>query len=206
MEGRESRLLRRTHLDYNRSGAHKFLQVMVRSEWWPGISADCQTHVRMCLICECFGRAHSHSDLHPLIIDAPMQVVSIDFIGPLDVAQHGFRYICSLVDAHTRYVEIVLTRSCDVATAIRLIKDFWISQCGELQILLADVATTLNSHRWLTFCQATTIRSIQVAPYLQLANGTNERLTQTILNLILHYLLAHVVLCGHSGLIAFREW
>lgn len=146
-------MLRQTHSHYNHCGAQKLLQAMLRSAWWPGISADYQRHVRMCLVCQRFGRDYPHSAHHPLVKDAPMQVVSINVIGPLDRTRIGYKYICSLVDAHTRYAEMQPTSSCDANTAIAILQDIRMPHWGVPQILLANAATTFGSHRWLNFCK-----------------------------------------------------
>lgn len=83
-------LLNQTHRSCNHCGDQKLLQALFSATWWQGISEDCQKHVNTCVLWQRFGRVHPHSAPHPLITDIPMQVVSIDFIGPLDVTHHGF--------------------------------------------------------------------------------------------------------------------
>lgn len=143
--------LQQYHTQYNHCGARKLLQVLLRFTWWLGISSDCQSFVRSCLTCQRFGRSYPHSNLHPLVTDAPMQVVSIDFISPLDVTRQGFKYICTIINTHTGYAKMQPTRSCDLLAAIQILKDWWIFRWGAPQILLADAAQAFGSRRWSEF-------------------------------------------------------
>lgn len=114
--------------------------------WWPGISIECKRQVDCCLTWQRFGQPSPHSSIHPLVTDAPLQMVSIDFIESLDLTRHGFRYICSLVDVHTRYAEMQPTRNRDAAYAIQVIREVWLPRWGAPQILLADAAQAFESN------------------------------------------------------------
>ena len=49
-------------------------------------------------------------ELHPILVKAPWYMVGIDFIGPLSpVAKDGSRYILTISDYFTKWVEVVPT-------------------------------------------------------------------------------------------------
>ena len=49
-------------------------------------------------------------ELHPIPVKAPWYMVGIDFIGPLSpVAKDGSRYILTISDYFTKWVEVVPT-------------------------------------------------------------------------------------------------
>lgn len=100
------------------------------------------------------------------------------------------KYICSIVDSHTRYEEMVPTRPHDVTFAIQAMKTGWIQRWGAPQILMADAAQVFNRQRRLDFCRSKVVHPIQVPPFLQRANGLNEGLTQTMLNLLRRFILS----------------
>lgn len=144
--------------------------------------------------------------LHPLTINALIQVVLIDFIEPLDVTKHRFIYICSVVDAPTWYAKMKPTHTYIVVSAIQVLKESWLPCWAAVQVLVADVAQAFGSRQWLQFCQEAGIRSVQVPPYLQRANGINERLTQTVINLLRRSLLTHKEWCdGLSQIVSIYK-
>lgn len=70
-----------------------------------------------------------------------------------------------------------------------MLKKVWLPRWGAPQVLLADATQAFVSNQWLQFCQQHGIRLVQVPPFLQQANGLNEHLTQTALNLLRRFIL-----------------
>lgn len=112
-----------------------------------------------------------------MVTDESMQVVSIDFIGPLTINRKGHKYICSIVDAHI-YGDMVPTCSSDASSVVQAMETTWLPRWGAPQILMGDATQIFNGQWWSDFCEAEAICHIQVPPFfLQRANGVNERLT-----------------------------
>ena len=89
---------------------------------WPGIMQDTIRFVKSCITCQ------KHCNKLPRlpvqqadIVDRPFDKVAIDIVGPLTVADNKCRYILTLIDAATRWLEAVPLRdirTTDVASAL----------------------------------------------------------------------------------------
>lgn len=146
--------------------------------------ASCKAWVSSCAICQKYGPAQVHAKLNPLVTDMPFQIVAVDFVGPLPVDGQGNKYIFTMEDVHTRYAEFNAVANSDAQTAVDCIKQKWFARWGVPLVLLSDAGQVFRSKKWLSLCQELSITSISAPPYFQRANGANERLTQSIIQLL----------------------
>eukprot|EP00731_Ephydatia_muelleri_P033592 Em0033g8a len=79
---------------------------------WHGMVKDVVSLLSKCDVCQCMNRKLTTGvrELHPIPVKAPWYMVGIDFIGPLSpVAKDGSRYILTISDYFTKWVEVVPT-------------------------------------------------------------------------------------------------
>ena len=62
--------------------------------------------------------------LNPYLVDAPLQMVATDFIGPLP-EDGGRRYILVIIDAFSRFPETYPVRDMSVSTVIECFRDYF---------------------------------------------------------------------------------
>lgn len=141
----------------------------------------CKRWLGSCTVCQRFGPSHIHFKLIPLVTDHPFQVVAVDFIGPLLVDGENNKFIFSIVDTHIRYVELIAVAKQDAITAVECVKSIWVKRWGVPLIILSDAGQMFQSEVWKLYWSRLGVKVITVPPYMQRANGSSERLTQTIL-------------------------
>ncbi|KAL5506012.1 hypothetical protein EMCRGX_G007571 [Ephydatia muelleri] len=80
---------------------------------WHGMVKDVVSLLSKCDVCQRMNRKLTTGvpELHPIPVKAPWYMVGIDFIGPLSpVAKDGSRYILTISDYFTKWVEVIFMR------------------------------------------------------------------------------------------------
>ena len=113
---------------------------------------------------------------------APMELVHMDVMGPLPVAEGGERYVLAVVDdsSGVRAVE-PLERKSDVAQAAVELLDMMERVSGKKTVALrTDNGTEFLSGELQQHLRSRNIRHELSAPYTPQQNGTAERLNRTL--------------------------
>eukprot|EP00731_Ephydatia_muelleri_P019603 Em0012g428a len=114
------------------------------------------------------------------MVKAPWYMVGIDFIGPLSpVAKDGSRYILTISDYFTKWVEVIFMR---MGLPRVLLSDNGSEFCNALNDQLSEM---LGIKRRLT------------TPYHPQANGLDERFNQTLQNMLVKYLSSKKDMWSH---------
>ncbi|KAG9396908.1 pol polyprotein [Carpediemonas membranifera] len=75
---------------------------------WPAVIDDCRSYVSKCALCQKARLARfRESALASTMVHTPFDTVSVDTVGPLHTDAWGNRFILVIIDAFTRYVELV---------------------------------------------------------------------------------------------------
>jgi len=81
-----------------------------------------------------------HLSYHPLPTE-PGQWVHADLFGPLKTSDKGKKFILCIMDAFTKYVELVTLPNKEAATVAEAIFDKWICRFGTPLDLVTDQGT-----------------------------------------------------------------
>lgn len=69
-------------------------------------------------VCRKFGMAQPHVHLRPLLTGPPFLMMFVDVLSSLPVDQHGYCYLVTMLDNHTRYWEIQATKIGDISDMV----------------------------------------------------------------------------------------
>ena len=117
------------------SGHNGILQTkerILQNFYWSGMDTDINDFIQRCHKCQ-VGRRSSEPPqlLSPLPqCTEPQQRVHADLFGPLKTTVGDKKYILSMTDAFTKYVELTVIPSKDAATVAGAIYDRWICRFG----------------------------------------------------------------------------
>jgi hypothetical protein len=93
------------HHDCHRHFAGKMLlSRLIGKVYWPTRAKDTFYYAQMCHACQVFVTIKPSAGIKPVVYLQPMDMVGMDFIGPLTISSHGNRYIIILVDYFSRYL------------------------------------------------------------------------------------------------------
>ena len=90
--------------------------------FWPGMAKDIERYVGWCRICGLVKPKFKRPPMTPLLVDAPLQLVATDFIGPMPPS-YGKRYLLVIIDVFSP--EVYPVSDMTVGTVIRCFKDLF---------------------------------------------------------------------------------
>ena len=91
--------------------------------FWPGLKKEALGFISSCRICSLVKPEYVNAHLKPFLLDAPLQLVATDYVGPLP-SDRGFRYMLVIIDAFSRFPEVYPVRDMTVPTLITAFRDY----------------------------------------------------------------------------------
>lgn len=103
----------------------KGTQVKLRDYvYWPDPSEDVARYIGGCIQCARHGPALRSQPLHPIHVIYPLQLLGMDWIGPLPITKSGIMYIFHVICYFSRYSFIFASptaNSKDVTWLLRIL-------------------------------------------------------------------------------------
>ena len=142
--------------------------------WWPNLDQCLEKTVKNCLSCQQVKNVPAVAPLHPWVWPSkPWQRIHIDFAGPLK----GRMYLV-VVDAHSKWPEVIETNSTAASPTIQTLRDLF-ARFGLPEQTVSDNGPPFNSQDFSTFMKMNGIKHIRSTPYQASTNGLAERFVQT---------------------------
>ena len=94
--------------------------------YWPGQSEDVEKYIKECLECAGHGPATRSQSLHPIQVFHPMQLLGIDWIGPLPETSHGNKYIFHVICYFSRFSFTFASPAANSSDVIRFLRQIFI--------------------------------------------------------------------------------
>ena len=170
------KVLTSTH--YGHQGMENMLNKLLADYFWPKMKHDVHDFVRNCRICSLVKPKFVNAELKPYLLDAPMQLVVTDYIGPLP-SDKGYRYILVIMDAFSRFPEMYPVRDLTTATLISKFRDFF-SRYGFPDAILSDNGPQYRSKEFQAYLEPFNIQRAFTNTYRPSSNGLCERFNGTL--------------------------
>ena len=116
-----------------------------------------------------------------------LDIVSLDIVGPLPVAERGHMYLLTFVDHFTRFCEAIPIVRQDTETIAREFVVRIITQLGVPRKLLTDRGANFTSALLKETCRLLNIQKLQTSSYNPQANGICERMHKLLTDMISHF-------------------
>ena len=167
-------------------GNKKMLPRLKKYFTWPGIRKDVMDYCRGCGPCQRIGKG-VRPQTAPLkslpVIGRPFSLISADFVGPLPITAHGNRYLLTVMDHATKYLEAIPLPVANAEHAKRAFIEVF-SRHGLPSQLLTDRDTTFTSQGFQLFLEETQIEHLLTSSYRPESNATIERAHGTIKQMV----------------------
>lgn len=92
----------------------------------------------------------------------PFEVIHIDYFGPLQQSNDGFKYIFVIVDVYSRYTWLFPTKSTGTKEAIKCLRLLF-NIFGIPKKLVSDRGTAFTSHNFSVFLEKLSVEHRKVA-------------------------------------------
>ena len=100
----------------------------------------------------------------------PWQHLSVDFVGPLPITKSQFKYLLTVKDTFTGYLEAFPTRNMLSSTVAKIFSDQLFSRFGFPESIHTDRGSNFTSSLLQEVCQMFNIRLTHTPPYNQRSN------------------------------------
>jgi len=110
---------------------------------------------------------------------APLEMVSADLMDLRRSAQ-GFRYVLSIIDHHTRYLQLVPLRDKSASRVLKAFVDHFITLFGPPAQLHTDNGLEFSSDEWRSLLKELEVRHSFSVAYHPQSNGVVERSNRVV--------------------------
>ncbi|XP_060092259.1 uncharacterized protein K02A2.6-like, partial [Heteronotia binoei] len=142
--------------------------------WWPGMDEEIEGWVRRCQPCQESRPNPPSAPTHRWESNGrPWSRLHVDFAGP-----HQGQIFFILVDAYTKWLEVIPVASTSTAAAVRALRRVLCTH-GIPDTLVTDNGTAFTSREFREFTDRYLIRHIRSAPFHPATNGQAERMVRT---------------------------
>ncbi|UYV69862.1 K02A2.6-like [Cordylochernes scorpioides] len=157
-------------------GMVKMKMIARRYFWWPGIDKNIEELARDCRICQ------ESASMPPSTIsewtwpEKPWHRLHLDLAGPF-----MGRMFMVLVDAHTKWLEIVIIKDITSRTIIGHLREIF-ARFGLPELLVTDNGRQFDLSEFEEFTKINGIRHTKTSPYNPSTNGLAERYVREFKN------------------------
>jgi len=165
-------LLRAHHDDMGHVGVEKTYQGVSQNYWFPAMKRKIFEYVNNCITCimsnEAGNRNERETSLYPLP-KGPMEVLHVDYFGPLQETSNRRKHVLVIVDAFTCFTWLRAVRSTTTKEVIKHLNIFL--TFGKPIDIVTDRGTAFTSKEFTDFVKEFTVKHRLVAVAAPWANG-----------------------------------
>ena len=163
-------------------GTKKTLKLVADDFIWPSMNKDVRQWTRACQSCQSSKvLRHTKPAIKTIPTVARFHTVHIDLVGPLPVSKNC-RYLVTMVDRFTRWMEAVPVQSMDTDTVAAAFVQSWVSRFGVPEVVISDRGRQFESTLWSKLMTRFGIKRRRTTAYHPACNGAVERFHRTLKN------------------------
>lgn len=169
-------------------GAKRTLRKIKDKYKWTGMTKDVKNYVKRCEKCQ--KNKHTRGTKMPMaltgVADKPFDKVYVDIVGPLPTSECGNKYILSLMDDLTRFVDFVAMPNQEAGTVAKILFEQILSRYTLPKKLVTDQGTQFTGEMFKKLCQLLKVKKIQTTAYHPQSNHV-ERAHSTLGNYLRNF-------------------
>ena len=145
--------------------------------WWPQLVKQVMNWVNSCKPCAQADKTKQRRNvpLQVAAVSGPFEHLHVDIVGKLAVTKRGNQYILSMVDALTRWVELVPLTNQEGITVAQGVFEAWICRYGAPRKITSDRGSNFLSAVFRYLSNTFQIQRIKTSAYTPKSNGILER-------------------------------
>lgn len=166
-------------------GREKTLARLRHRFFWPSMDKDVRLYIGTCSNCNT--NKNQRKNRSPMIsyqAGNPNERVHLDFLGPFNESLKGNKYILSIVDQFTKWIEIYPLPDQSAAATAHTFFEGWICRFGVPSQVHTDQGRNFTSNLFHDLCKLLEATKTRTTPYRPSSNGQVERYNQMILSYI----------------------
>ena len=167
-------------------GEYKTCNTLQQRFYWPGLTRDVKIWCRTCPSCAAqkTPSPNKHAPLQTIRAGAPMQIVTVDILGPLPKGPTGNSYVLVAMNYFTKWAELYAVPNQEAATIAAKLTDEMFLRCSPPEQLHSDQGRQFESKLMADVRSLLGIRKSRTTPYHPQSDGLVERYNRTLLNML----------------------
>ena len=117
-------------------------------------------------------------------VGVPMESVCFDLLGPFPESRSGNKYVLSIVDSFSRWVELFPIKNMDAKTVAKVFVNEFVSRYGLYRQILTDQGKQFRSLLVTEICDLMDIDKKRSTSFHPQTNGITERFNRTIQDML----------------------
>lgn len=138
---------------------------------------DIDNYVKSCTICQ-LNKSGKSTKMKMVIVtpaDYPFEKIYLDVVGPLPLTENGNKYILTIMDDLSRYMNGYPIPDQEATTVVHTFVTQILNHHKTPKFVLTDQSTNFTSKLFKQVCKLFGITKIQTSPYHPQTNGALER-------------------------------
>lgn len=166
-------------------GANKTKRLVNKHFFWPGMGQQVTKYCKACPVClQWNARGGAKQPLMPLpVVSTPWTKVAMDVVGPLPRTNDGYRYLLTIIDFGTRFVEAVPLKKVDAESTCQALMGVF-ACFGVPQEIVSDNGTNFVARVTEELLKHLKCLHIKSSPYHPESNGMVERINGVLKKVI----------------------
>lgn len=121
-------------------GIAETLRVISQNYYWPTRRGDTEDYVRQCTVCQLFkhGPRLPKAPLHHRVPTTAFEVISIDLMGPYPRSKNGNRYVITVMDLFTKWLEAYPIPKVTTTIITRRLENEFFMRYGYARMVISD--------------------------------------------------------------------
>lgn len=150
--------------------------------YWPTANTDIDRWSRACQSCQRSKiTRHTKAPIHSINVpDERFTHVHVDIVDNMPTSHDGYRYLFTMIDRTTRWVEAVPMVEKSAETCANALVNHWISRFGTPKVLTSDQGRQFESELFQHLLQAIGTKFIRTTGYHPQSNGMIENWHRTL--------------------------
>ncbi|MEL7308749.1 MAG: RNase H-like domain-containing protein [Pseudomonadota bacterium] len=158
--------------------------LLAAGHWFPRMRAVLHEFQKNCVICS-RAKSYSNSNIPRGSLPSfpqvqPRQMVFVDIVGPLPTCRSGYRFIFTMIDAASKWLEAVPLSGIDADRTVKAFNNQWILRHGPPACVHSDNGSNFRSFEFQEFLRKCGSSQSFTTPYRPQGNGVIERQHRTL--------------------------
>lgn len=158
------------------AGINRMIKNIKTKYYWTGMQEDVTTFVKHCELCQ--KNKHINMRKQPMVItstsETSFEKIYIDLVGPLDETIDGYKYILTIQDELTKFVENIPLKNKEANTVAEGLVTQFILKYGVPKKIASDQGTEFMSNVFKDMCKMLKIEQMFSTAYHHESIGALE--------------------------------
>ena len=179
------RVIRRAHTEVGHQAVRKTLDRLQEAYKWPGQRKDVVKVLGQCERCAINnGRREYPPPTQMPIAAYPGHIVGMDLCGPFPISPHGNKYILTIIDHCSGWVEVKPIPTKESRHVLRYLEQEYLPRFGAPEIIITDQGQEFNAIPLKQYMEEVGTEHRRASPYHPETNGRIERFHRTLKDMI----------------------